>query len=187
MWKTRIISGLVLAGTTLVAAAAGPERQPAADGAHVYFLSPVDGAVVGPEFTVRFGLAGMGVAPAGVEREKTGHHHLLIDLDTLPSLDQPLPATEQIKHFGGGQTETRLSLPPGEHTLQLVLGDHFHIPHNPPLLSEKIRITVSTEAPAPTPAASKAPAPQPSVQPSPEASPEPSPEPTKSGFFKELF
>jgi hypothetical protein len=111
--------------------------------AEVYFISPQDGDKVSGEVNVRFGLRGMGVAPAGVEAANTGHHHLLIDMDTLPPLDTPLPKTEQLRHFGGGQTETTLSLAPGEHTLQLLLGNYSHIPHNPPVMSEKIRITVT--------------------------------------------
>jgi hypothetical protein len=85
----------------------------------------------------------MGVAPAGVKADNTGHHHLLIDVDTLPPDDQPLPATDQIRHFGGGQTETMLDLPPGRHTLQLVLGDASHVPHDPPVRSQRITITVT--------------------------------------------
>ena len=108
----------------------------------LYFISPKDGDKVGGEFNVRFGLRGMGVAPAGVDAANTGHHHLLIDVDTLPPMDAPLPKTEQVRHFGGGQTETILDLPTGKHTLQLVLGDFSHVPHNPPVMSEKITITV---------------------------------------------
>lgn len=110
--------------------------------AEVYFIQPADGAAVSQEFTVVFGLKNMGVAPAGTERKNTGHHHILIDTDTLPDLTMPLPATDKIKHFGGGQTETKLSLAPGEHTLQLVLGNHVHIPHKKPVISKKITITV---------------------------------------------
>ena len=110
--------------------------------AEVYFIQPADGAVVSQEFTVVFGLKNMGVAPAGTERKNTGHHHILIDTDTLPDLTMPLPATDKIKHFGGGQTETKLSLAPGKHTLQLVLGNHAHIPHKKPVISKKITITV---------------------------------------------
>lgn len=110
--------------------------------ASVYFIAPQDGAVVSSEFTVQFGLKGMGVAPAGVQQDNTGHHHLLIDVDTLPAMDVPLPATDHIKHFGGGQTETTLKLEPGQHTLQLMLGDYTHIPLNPPVMSKKITITV---------------------------------------------
>ena len=108
----------------------------------LYFISPQDGDKVSGEFNVRFGLRGMGVAPAGVEAANTGHHHLLIDIDTLPPMDAPLPKTEQVRHFGGGQTETTLNLAPGTHTLQLVLGNYSHVPHNPPVMSEKITITV---------------------------------------------
>ncbi len=111
-------------------------------GAQVYFIAPTDGQNVTQTFKVKFGLSGMGVAPAGTNREKTGHHHLLIDTDTLPNMSQPLPATDKIKHFGGGQTETELSLPPGQHTLQLLLGNYAHVPHDKPVLSEKITITV---------------------------------------------
>lgn len=108
----------------------------------VFFITPHDGDVVSGEFTVQFGLKGMGVAPAGVSQEHTGHHHLLIDLETLPAMDVPLPATDHILHFGGGQTQTTLDLPAGEHTLQLLLGDYAHVPLDPPVMSEKITITV---------------------------------------------
>ena len=120
-----------------------PPRSPAPASAALYFISPQDGAVVSPTFTVRFGLRGMGVAPAGVDAPNTGHHHLLIDLDELPSPSAPLPANDHVKHFGAGQTETELTLAPGTHTLQLILGNHLHIPHDPPVVSEKITITVS--------------------------------------------
>jgi hypothetical protein len=108
----------------------------------VYFVSPADGERVTSPVTIRFGLRGMGVAPAGVQSPNTGHHHLLIDIDTLPPDSLPLPATEQVRHFGLGQTEAEIALEPGEHTLQLVLGDALHIPHQPPVRSEKITITV---------------------------------------------
>lgn len=115
---------------------------PAPEGAEVYFVTPLDGDIVSSPLTVRFGLEGLGVAPAGVEREGTGHHHLLVNLDDLPALDQPIPADEQHIHFGGGQTQTKLELSPGKHTLQLLVGDYLHVPHQPPLMSEKITITV---------------------------------------------
>ncbi|MFO8142758.1 MAG: DUF4399 domain-containing protein [Marinobacter sp.] len=115
---------------------------PAPEGAAVYFVTPLDGHIVSSPLTVRFGLEGLGVAPAGVEREATGHHHLLVDVDDLPASDQPIPADERHIHFGGGQTQTTLELSPGEHTLQLLVGDHLHIPHEPPVMSEKITITV---------------------------------------------
>jgi hypothetical protein len=114
----------------------------AAPDAKVYFIEPLDAACVSKTFTVKFGLSGMGVAPAGTDREHTGHHHILIDLETLPDMTAPLPANDNIKHFGGGQTETTLTLEPGEHTLQLLLGNHLHIPHDNPVMSEKITITV---------------------------------------------
>ncbi|NRA55502.1 MAG: DUF4399 domain-containing protein [Gammaproteobacteria bacterium] len=113
---------------------------PSAQGANVYIISPADGETVSETFTVKFGLNGMGVAPAGTVRINTGHHHLLIDGLELPPLDQPM--NKEIKHFGGGQTETTLTLAPGAHTLQLILGDKAHIPHNLPVISEKITIIV---------------------------------------------
>ncbi len=114
----------------------------AAENAKVYFIEPADGAVVESTFSVKFGLSGMGVAPAGTDREYTGHHHILIDLESLPDMTKPLPANDNVKHFGGGQTETTLTLEPGTHTLQLLLGNHLHIPHDTPVMSEKITITV---------------------------------------------
>lgn len=111
-------------------------------GAEVYFISPVDGESVASTFVVRFGLKGMGVAPAGADLPSTGHHHLLIDQAGVPSNALPLPKTEQILHFGGGQTEASETLAPGKHTLQLVLGNHLHIPHNPPVISKVITVTV---------------------------------------------
>ena len=130
--------------TAFLAAAllSSPWMAMAEESPSVYFIAPHNGDVVSGDFTVQFGLKGMGVAPAGVDKEHTGHHHLLIDLETLPPLDAPLPANDHIVHFGGGQTQTTLSLPPGEHTLQLLLGDYMHVPMNPPVISEKITITV---------------------------------------------
>lgn len=126
-----------------LANAADLPRSPAPESAELYFITPHDGAVIEPSFTVRFGLRGMGVAPAGIDAPNTGHHHILIDVDELPPVDMPLPANEHVVHFGAGQTETELTLKPGVHTLQLILGNHLHIPHNPPVVSEKITITVS--------------------------------------------
>ncbi len=113
-----------------------------AETASVYFIEPMDGQTLSSPVTVKFGLQGMGVAPAGVVRDNTGHHHLLIDVDTLPDLTKPLPASEQVRHFGGGQTEATIELAPGTHTLQLVLGDFAHRPHAKPVVSKKITITV---------------------------------------------
>ena len=134
----------IVLGALLVAAlpAIAADRTPSPPGAAVYIISPTDGATVSSPVTVQFGLKGMGVAPAGIEKDKTGHHHLLIDVAELPPLDEPIPADANHKHFGGGQTEVTLELPPGSHTLQLLLGDQNHIPHEPPVLSEKITITV---------------------------------------------
>lgn len=111
-------------------------------GAEVYIISPQDGATVSQSFTVRFGLKGMGVAPAGVTHENTGHHHLLVDVKVMPAVGQPIPKDEQHLHFGGGQTETTLKLPPGTHTLQLELGDSNHIPFDPPIVSKAITVHV---------------------------------------------
>ena len=118
------------------------ERSPTPPGSEVYIITPVNGAVVSSPVSVRFGLRNMGVAPAGVEMPATGHHHLLLDVDDMPAMDMPLPATAQVQHFGKGQTETVLDLEPGVHTLQLLMGNHLHIPHQAPVLSKKITITV---------------------------------------------
>ncbi len=137
-----ILSLLLLMFSVSVLYAEDSLISKAAPGAQVYFIEPADGAVVGQTFSVKFGLSGMGVAPAGTDREYTGHHHILIDLESLPDMTVPLPANDNIKHFGGGQTETTLTLEPGTHTLQLLLGNHIHIPHDNPVMSEKITITV---------------------------------------------
>lgn len=128
----------------LIAAAQDLERTPAPEDARVYFATPQDGDTVSSPVTIRFGLEGMGVAPAGVDHGATGHHHLLIDTDEdgMPAMDRPLPTTDRVVHFGGGQTETTIELEPGEHTLQLLLGDHRHVPHAPAIMSEKITVTV---------------------------------------------
>jgi Domain of unknown function (DUF4399) len=135
---------MLLTILTLISTAALPqERTAAAPGAEVYFISPKDGAKISGPVSVKFGLKGMGIAPAGVKFENTGHHHLLIDTDLAEvKLDQTLPATDKIKHFGKGQTETILELTPGKHTLQLVFADYLHVPVNPPLTSKQITITV---------------------------------------------
>ncbi len=116
-------------------------RHPSPEGAVVYIISPKDGATVKSPVTVLFGLRGMGVAPAGVNMPNTGHHHLVVDTD-LPDLDSPFPTTPNNIHFGKGQTETTIELEPGKHTLQLVLGDMNHVPHQPAVFSKKITIQV---------------------------------------------
>lgn len=135
-----VVAPLLLALTATMAQA--QDATPAPADAKVYFISPKDGARIRGPVTVRFGLEGMGVAPAGVPFPNSGHHHLLVDAE-LPPPDQPIPADEHHIHFGKGQTETVLNLVPGRHTLQLVLGDHLHIPFNPVVASPKITITVS--------------------------------------------
>ena len=117
----------------------GPTPSP--EGARVYFVAPADGATVSNPVNVVFGLSGMGVAPAGIEHDNTGHHHLIIDAP-LPPLDEPIPSDEHYRHFGGGQTEAAIELAPGKHTLQLLLGDQNHIPHTPVVMSPPITITV---------------------------------------------
>jgi hypothetical protein len=113
-----------------------------ASNAEVYFIQPTNGQKIKGKVKVVFGLKNMGVAPAGINKKNTGHHHLLINTDVLPDLTQPLPATDKVKHFGGGQTEVELALPKGRHTLQLLLGNYAHVPHNKPVMSKKITITV---------------------------------------------
>jgi Domain of unknown function (DUF4399) len=148
MFKITPFSGLLLLALGLSAhaqetAPAALPRTAAPESALTYFLSPTNGATVGSPFTIRFGLRGMGVAPAGVTTPSTGHHHLLIDVEALPPDNLPIPNDANHRHFGLGQTETELTLPAGQHTLQLVLGDALHIPHQPPVRSEKISITVT--------------------------------------------
>jgi hypothetical protein len=110
--------------------------------AQAYIIEPADGARVPETFRVQFGLSGMELAPAGMDQPNTGHHHLLIDQQELPELTASLPATEQIRHFGKAQTETELTLEPGEHTLRLILGNYLHVPHDNPVISEPVNITV---------------------------------------------
>lgn len=127
---------------TMMLSTAAFAREPSPPAAQVYIVAPQDGARVKGPVTVIFGLKGMGIAPAGIQMENTGHHHLLIDTDPPADLSKPLPATEKIVHFGKGQTEATITLAPGTHTLQLVLGDWLHIPHEPAVVSKKIQITV---------------------------------------------
>ncbi len=165
-WPAFVLIASLVCGSSAFsqsAAPGGPTPSPA--GAKVEFVDLKDGAVIGPKTTIHFGLHGMGVAPAGTRKANSGHHHLLIDTD-LPPLDHPIPNDENHLHFGGGQTEVELSLPPGPHTLQLLLGDADHIPHTPPVYSDKIHVTVVESAPA---AAVGAPVPAPGARhPSPQ-------------------
>ena len=148
--KQRLISFAALVALfTLAVAAYGVAqtppvtvRTPSPAGAKVYFIEPKDGATVKGPVHIVMGLAGMGIAPAGVNAEATGHHHVLVDVDKVEP-NAPLPMDDKHRHFGRGQTETMLDLPAGKHTLQLVLGDRNHVPHDPPVMSQKITITVT--------------------------------------------
>jgi Domain of unknown function (DUF4399) len=156
-WATiAVIAGLLFAAPAFAQDSPQGGPTPSPPGAKVEFIDIKDGAVIGPKATIHFGLHGMGVAPAGTKRPNSGHHHLLVDTD-LPPLDKPIPNDENHLHFGGGQTETELSLSPGPHTLQLLLGDADHIPHTPPIYSDKVHVTVAESAPAPAPAVQASP------------------------------
>ena len=152
--KTRIVAAAVIAGGLAVCAnaaeqaapapAGANQRTPSPAGAKVYFINIQNGARVKSPVLVQFGLSGMGIAPFGLTgpgTQNTGHHHLIID-SPPPALDVPIPANPMHVHYGRGQTEATVELPPGQHTLQLVLADALHIPHNPPVMSERITITV---------------------------------------------
>ncbi len=136
---------IFLAAAMMLPLRADAGETPAPDNAYLYIGWPNDGEVIRNggrgSFRVWFGLRHMGVAPAEVDVPNTGHHHLLVDTE-LPPLDEPIPADDNHLHFGRGQTQTRLTLPPGEHTLQLLMGDHAHVPHDPPIMSRQITITI---------------------------------------------
>ena len=137
-----LLSALACCFATMAIADVALAPTPAPAGAAVYFIAPAGGASIKGEVTVRFGLRGMGVAPAGIAVANTGHHHLLIDVKTPPEAGAAIVNDDQHRHFGGGQTEVTLKLAPGKHTLQLVLGDHLHRPHQPPVMSDQITVTV---------------------------------------------
>lgn len=142
MNNTMVRRSVVLAMMLAVPAIALAQTA-APPNAVVYIISPKDGDTVTSPFKVQFGLSGMGVAPAGVDKPNTGHHHLIIDATLSPDeLKEPIASDAKHIHFGGGQTETMVTLPPGRHTLQLVLGDWSHIPFNPPIMSPVVTITV---------------------------------------------
>jgi hypothetical protein len=128
-------------GAAQSAAAAAIPRTPRPADAKLYIISPKNGETVTSPVTIRFGLTGMGVAPAGVASPNTGHHHLLIDAP-LPDFGLPIPKDEKHVHFGGGQTEVTVPMQPGEHRIRLILGDQIHVPHDPPLYSDEITFTV---------------------------------------------
>ncbi|GLH81901.1 rod shape-determining protein RodA [Bradyrhizobium sp. SSBR45G] len=143
------LSAATLATTTFVMAG----ETPAPDNAKAYFINLKDGDTVASPVLIRFGLSGMGVAPSGTEAPNTGHHHLLIDAPALEgdSLNEAIPVDAEHVHFGKGQTEASVKLTPGKHTLQLVLGDWSHIPHNKPVMSERITVTVEATTQAKSP------------------------------------
>lgn len=138
---TKLLFGILLL-LSMNSVSADGLRTAAPKDAHLYFIDLQDGDTVKSPLLVRFGLSGMGVAPAGVEQKHTGHHHLLLNLEDMPDMEIPLPSTENIVHFGKGQTETTIELTEGTHTLQLLLGNHYHVPHNPPVMSDKITIII---------------------------------------------
>jgi hypothetical protein len=134
---------LALSVCLMAAFAVAADRMAPPAGAEVYFIAPQNGAKLHSPVTIKFGLKGMGIAPAGIKFDNTGHHHLLIDTDLSEvNLDAPMPATDKIVHFGKGQTETALTLTPGKHTLQLIFADYLHQSFDPPLTSKKITVTV---------------------------------------------
>ena len=132
---------LAVSGFIGVPIALADGRTASSDGAEVYIITPVDAEQVSSPVTIKFGLRGMDVAPAGTEKANTGHHHLIIDAP-LPPFDEPVPADDNYRHFGGGQTEVTLDLGLGNHTLQLLLADHNHIPHEPVIRSRRVIINV---------------------------------------------
>ena len=140
--RTTRLSFLVLAAAALTSMPALADRTPSPASAEAYIISPQDGAKVKSPVTVVFGLKGMGIAPAGIKFDNTGHHHLLVDIEVPADLSKPLPADEHNLHFGKGQTEASVPLAPGKHTLQLLLADWKHQPHNPAVMSQKITVTV---------------------------------------------
>jgi hypothetical protein len=144
MTTNRIIAAAVaIAAGLATSAMADGHRSAPPEGARAYIVLPQDGATLRNPVTIVFGLEGMGIAPANVDMEGTGHHHLLINTDAATlDMEQGLPATDEIVHFGGGQTQVTKDLPAGTHTLQLLLGDWLHVPHDPPVLSDVVTITV---------------------------------------------
>jgi len=141
MKRLLVVGIIALAAGIAGVAIAQVKRTPSPKGADLYFIAPADGATVTSPVTVKFGLKGMGVAPAGIAFDNSGHHHLIIDA-ALPPLDAPIPADANHVHFGKGQTEATIELKPGKHTLQLLLGDLTHTPHDPAVVSKQITITV---------------------------------------------
>ena len=126
----------------LVNSAGGLSKSLSNSNAEVFIISPLDKEIVSSPVEIIFGITNMTVAPAGIKKELSGHHHLIIDTNVLPNLSKPIPSNEKHLHFGKGQTRTSIDLKSGTHTLQLIFGDYVHIPHDKPLISKKITITV---------------------------------------------
>jgi hypothetical protein len=138
----RLAVPILAAALALPLAAAAAEREPSPPDSKIYIIWPHDGQVIkGGKFWLRMGASNIGIAPAGVQKPNTGHLHVIVDADP-PPMDEPIPNNKNYLHFGGGQTEARLELPPGKHTLQLLMGDDKHVPQDPPLLSKKITVIV---------------------------------------------
>ncbi len=142
MKKMTLAIAILATSMFSISAVAQDAKSPWPSDSKVYIISPKNGETVSSPVTVLFGLKGLGVAPAGIEKPKTGHHHLLIDTKIPAELNEPLIADKNHVHFGGGQTQATIELTPGQHTLQLLMGDHNHVPYNPPLASEVVTITV---------------------------------------------
>jgi hypothetical protein len=140
--NNRMLVSFICGGALALGSLLALAREPSPAGAEAYIVSPKDGAKIKGPVTVVFGLKGMGIAPAGIKFDNTVHHHLIVDADAPKDLSVPLPADAHNLHFGKGQTETTLTLPAGKHTLQLLLADSLHTPHDPAVVSKKITITV---------------------------------------------
>ena len=133
---------------SLIWSAAFAGETPAPENARIYIIWPKNGQVIhGGKLWVRMGARNIGIAPSGIKKGKTGHHHLIVDA-ALPPFDKEIPSDKHHLHFGGGQTEARIALPPGKHTLQMLFGDYDHIAHDPPLYSKRITITVPEKGPS---------------------------------------
>lgn len=141
MKKTFILAIMFLIATPYLSFAESKHKHDA-DKPHVYFIEPKDGDIISGPIYVKMGAMGIDIVPAGTDKENSGHHHLLIDVKKYSDFSSPVPKDANHKHFGKGQLETTLNLAPGKHTLQLLVGDKAHVPHSPPVMSEKITITV---------------------------------------------
>ena len=144
MLRTSLLAAtyISVAMLSVVSQAETPLSSTIADDAQVWFVSPKDQSQVSSPVTIIFGSSNLNIAPAGDNQPNSGHHHLLVDMEELPALDMPLPASDQVIHFGKGQTEATIELSPGSHSLQLLLGNYAHVPHSRPVMSEKITIVV---------------------------------------------